>query len=104
MMNSNIFGKSRSWPSRGLLEHTWRDWDNPRNLSEDIRSFRQDSNPGAPEYRFQILAAMVMMCSSFRNITPFSPVKVNGLFGGTCHLPHVGSVIDLCFSPGDGAN
>jgi hypothetical protein len=36
---------------------------------------------------FGVLTAVVMKSSVFRDITPCSPLRVNGRFGGTClHL------------------
>jgi hypothetical protein len=35
---------------------------------------------------FEVLTAVVMKSSVFRDITPCSPLKVNSRFGGTCRL------------------
>jgi hypothetical protein len=36
--------------------------------------------------RFEVLGAVVVKRSVFRDITPCSPLKFNRRFGGTCHL------------------
>jgi hypothetical protein len=46
-----------------------------------------------------------MKSSIFGDITPYSPMKVNGRFVGTCHLhlqDHTGLLLALFFSPEDG--
>jgi hypothetical protein len=35
---------------------------------------------------FEVLTAMVMMSSTFWDIMPYSPSKVNSIFGGICSL------------------
>jgi hypothetical protein len=35
---------------------------------------------------FEVLTAVIMKSSIFWDITPRGPMKVNRIFGGTCHL------------------
>jgi hypothetical protein len=36
--------------------------------------------------RFEVITAVVMKSTIFWDITPYSPLKVNRRFGGTCRL------------------
>jgi hypothetical protein len=48
---------------------------------------------------FEVLTAVIMKCSIFCNITPYSPLKVRS----ASHLLHVGFLLGL-FNPEDGGN
>jgi hypothetical protein len=57
---------------------------------------------------FEVLTAVVMKSSIFWDIRPWSPLKINRRFGGTCRLRveslacfllHAGSLLGLFFDP-----
>jgi hypothetical protein len=52
--------------------------------------------------RFEVLIAVVMKVSIFWDITPCSPLKVNGRFGGTCRLHIQGQRISQAGNQGEG--
>jgi hypothetical protein len=45
---------------------------------------------------FQVLAAVVMNSTTFWDITPYSPLKVNGHFGGIYRLHPEGNQVSGC--------
>jgi hypothetical protein len=60
--------------------------------------------------RFEVLTALFMKSTIFRDITPCSPFKVNRRFGGTYRLHllatcfHAGFLLILFFDPEDGGD
>jgi hypothetical protein len=61
---------------------------------------------------FEVLIVVVMKSSTFWDITPCNPLKVNRRFGGTCrllpgsacYLLHAGFLLGLFFDPEDGGD
>jgi hypothetical protein len=62
---------------------------------------------------FEVLTAVVMKIPVFWDITPYSSLKVNQLFGGKCRLHlqsfacfllHAGSLLGLLFDPENGGD
>jgi hypothetical protein len=68
-----------------------------KNISISIQTLISHAGP-------EVLTAVVMKSPIFWDITPFSPLKVNQRFGGTCYLSHTSFLLGLFLNPEDGGD